>query len=88
MQGMALANLRTAQLCSVLRRRRPSAFFGIRPASEVAQLLSCDVVADSEEGMTHVKEAQKKNDQVGLGQFAYLFTASDWGDARPLVRFF
>ena len=60
------------------------AFFGVRRASGVAQLVGADVRINEEQGVVHLEARRQKNDQYGAGQMARLVSMGTWVAACPV----
>ena len=54
------------------------AFFGVRWAPEVAQLVGGDTRRDAGADVAHLRVKRQKNDQYGVGPMAHRWTLGPW----------
>ena len=59
-------------------------FFAVHRASEIARLVAGYVSVDRKKGVVGTRVVRQKNDQLGVGQIAFLVTVPAWGQACTL----
>ena len=57
-------------------------FFAVRRSSEIAQLVTSDVVVHEEEAVKSISMVRQKNDPLGRGQLAYGGRVAREGDPQ------
>ena len=58
-------------------------FSAVRRSSDVAQLVTSNVEVSNSDGAARIRVANQENDQLGVGQPAYLASLRTWGVRVP-----